>query len=208
MHKSTWFIGIALSAALIGSSSHGRDLGAIGPSYAIPERNILEVIRERLQERMKDGFLEKQRRKLAERSKRYITRPRGLPLPRTQTYRAYDVSLEFVTTEDITDGHGHVLYPAGTRVNPLVFQSLTKILCFADGDDPDQVRWLNRHCPDPLKHKLILVRGNYPNVAEQLGRRLYFDQHGYLAGRFGLRTVPATVRQKEQVLYVEEIPIP
>lgn len=207
MHKSTWFIAIALSAALIGSSSHARDLGTIGPSYAIPERNLLDVIQERLKERMKDGFLEKQRRKLTERSKRYITRPRGLPLPRTQTYRAYDVSLEFVTTEDITDGQGHILYPVGTRVNPLVFQSLTKILCFADGDDPDQVKWLNRHCSDPLKHKLILVQGNYPKVTEQLNRRLYFDQRGYLVDRFEIQAVPATVRQKEHILHVEEIPV-
>ena len=196
-------------AGLIGSFSlsHARDLGTIGPSYPIPERNLLDVIRERLRQHVESGLLDQQRRELTERSKRYIARPRGLPLPRTQAYRAYDVSLEFVTTEDITDGSGHVLYPVGTRVNPLVFQSLTKILCFADGDDPDQVKWLLRHCPDPLKHKLILVRGEYPKVAEQLNRRLYFDQRGYLVGRFGIQAVPATVRQKDDRLHVEEIPV-
>lgn len=207
MHKSTWFIAIALSAALIGSSSHARDLGTIGPSYAILERSLLDVIQERLRERMKDGFLEKQRRKLTERSKRYITRPHGIQLPRTEAYRAHTVSLEFVTTENITDGSGRVLYPVGTRVNPLVFQSLTKTLCFVDGDDPDQVAWLNRHCSDSLKYKLILVRGDYPKVAEQLDRRLYFDQRGYLVGRFKIQGLPATVRQKDDMLYVEEFPL-
>lgn len=209
MRRSTLFLMIALLAGLIGSYSlsHARDLGTIGPTYAISERNLLDVIQERLREHRESGLLKKHRKELAERAKRYTSRPQGLPLPRAQTYRTSTVSLEFITTEDITDGRGHVLYPVGTQVNPLVFQSLMKTLCFADGDDPDQVAWLAQHCPDPLKHKLILVRGEYPKVAKQLDRRLYFDQGGYLVGRFGIRAVPATVRQKEHMLYVEEIPI-
>ena len=207
MGKLIWSLAIASSAVLIGSFSHAHDLGVIGPSYAILERDLLDVIHERLAQHMQSGLLEEERRQLAERSRRYVTRPAGIRLPRTQTYRSRAVSLEFVTTEDIIDGRGKILYPVGTRVNPLVFQPLTKTLCFADGDDPDQVAWLHDSCRDPGTHKRILVRGDYPAIAAQLDGRLYFDQRGYLVHRFGIQAVPAIVRQKEESLYVEELPL-
>ena len=207
MGKLTWFLAIASSAVLIGSFSHAHDLGVIGPSYAILERDLLDVIHERLAQHRHSGLLDEHRRKLGERARRYITRPVGIRLPRTQTYRSRAVSLEFITTEAIIDGRGTILYPVGTRVNPLVFQPLTKTLCFADGDDPDQVAWLHAACRDPATHKRILVRGDYPTIATQLDGRLYFDQRGYLVHRFGIQAVPAIVRQKEKALYVEEVPL-
>ena len=207
MGKLTWWLAIASSAVLIGSFSHAHDLGVIGPSYAIRERDLLDVIQERLAQHLHDGRLDEHRRQLAERSRRYLTRPAGIRLPRTQTYRSRAVSLEFVTTEAIIDGRGQILYPVGTRVNPLVFQPLTTTLCFADGDDSDQVAWLKDSCRDPGTHKRILVRGDYPAIAAQLDGRLYFDQRGSLVQRFGIQAVPAIVQQKEASLYVEEMPL-
>ena len=207
MGKLTWCLAIASSAVLIGSFSHAHDLGVIGPSYAILERDLLDVIHERLAQHRHSGRLEEHRRQLAEQARRYVARPAGIRLPRTHTSRTRAVSLAFVTTENITDGGGRILYPAGTRVNPLVFQPLTRTLCFADGDDPDQVAWLHDACGDPGTHKRILVRGDYPAIAAQLAGRLYFDQRGYLVRRFGIQAVPAIVRQKEASLYVEEVPL-
>lgn len=207
MRKLVWSLAIASSAGLIGSFSQAHDVGVIGPSYAILERDLLDVIHDRLARYRDSGRLDEHRRQLAERARRYLTRPAGIRLPRTRTSRSRAVSLEFVTTEAITDGRGQILYPVGTRVNPLVFQPLTTTLCFADGDDPNQVAWLQDACRDPGTHKRILVRGDYPAIAAQLDGRLYFDQRGTLVHRFGIQAVPAIVRQKEASLYVEEVPL-
>lgn len=209
MRKSTWFLGSAFLAGLIASSNlgHARDLGAIGPSYGIRERDLIEVIHERLATYRDSGLLDQHRQELTARSRHSLNRPRGVQLPRTDTYRERRIDLTFTTKQDITDQKGHVLYPAGTRVNPLHYQSLTTILCFADGDDPEQVTWLAATCADPLRTKLILVRGNYTAIAAQLGRRLYFDQHAHLVQRLDIQALPAIVRQKETALYVEEYPL-
>ena len=113
----------------------------------------------------------------------------------------------YTLEKDITDADGKILFKAGTKVNPLEVKPLTKTLCFIDGDDPEQVTWLETYCGKDARNKLILVNGDYLAVTEKTGMRLYFDQRGYLVERFGIKAVPAVIRQSGKVLYVEEFPV-
>ena len=208
MHGSVWFSVIALSVGLTVSSSQAEDLGAIGPTHGIAETSLLDVIKGRITAYVESGRHAQDRADVQRRAKAYATRPAGHVLPRARQHRAHDVSLAFFLSAPIKDADGRVLYPAGTHINPLDSHTLTTTLCFIDADDPDQLAWLADACPTHHTTKAILVNGDYSATARALGRRLYFDQRGYLIRRFSIAAVPAIVRQQDRVMHVEEIPLP
>jgi conjugal transfer pilus assembly protein TraW len=208
MTKLIGFIKVASLVVLIASSSvFARDLGVIGVTYPIIERDLIEVIHERIQEKTKSGELDALNKELKETAKQRARRPLGVLLPTAQVYRAIEINPIYTVDKDITDADGKVIYKAGTQINPLEVKPLTKTLCFIDGDDPEQVKWLQNYCAKNRLNKLILVNGDYLALSNQLNLRIYFDQRGYLVGRFGIKAVPAVIRQSGQVLYVEEFPV-
>lgn len=184
-----------------------NDLGLIGPSYPIIERDLIEVIQGRIRDKIEAGELDALHQELIEDSKNYAARPPGTALPRAQVYRAVEINPLYTLEQDIIDADGKVLFKAGTQVNPLTLKPLTKMLCFIDGDDLQQVTWLVTHCAADSSNKLILVNGDFLAITQQLGRRLYFDQQGFLVDRFAIQSLPAVIRQSGEVLYLEEFPI-
>lgn len=209
MNKSVGYLKAASLVALIAScnAALAKDLGVIGKSYPIIERDLVEVIHERIQQKTESGELDAMHQGMRDRSKGYARRPPGVSLPRAQEYRAVEINPLYTLDRDITDADGKVLFTAGTQVNPLEVNPLTKVLCFIDGDDPAQVNWLQNYCAKDIRNKMILVNGDFLAVSEQIGMRLYFDQRGYLVERFGIQAVPAVIRQSGKVLYVEDFPI-
>lgn len=184
-----------------------KDLGLIGPSYPIIERDLIEVIHGRIQKKIEAGELDALHEGLIEDSKNYAARPPGTALPRAEVYRAVEINPVYTLEQDIIDADGKVLFKAGTQVNPLTLKPLTKMLCFIDGDDLQQVTWLVTHCAADSRNKLILVNGDFLAITQQLDRRLYFDQQGFLVDRFTIQSLPAVIRQSGEVLYLEEFPI-
>ena len=53
--------------------------------------------------------------------------------------------------------------------------------------------------------KIILVNGAPLKLSNQYKRRFYFDQHGLLIKKFGIKQIPARVSQKNHSLQIEEI---
>ena len=100
---------------------------------------------------------------------------------------------------------GELIHAAGTKVNPLDSVGLRADLLFLDGDDPDQLAWALKQGADA---KLILVKGAPLELMKARQRRFYFDQGGKLTERFGIRSVPARVRQQGRLLEVSEIALP
>ena len=56
--------------------------------------------------------------------------------------------------------------------------------------------------------KLILVKGAPLELMKARQRRFLFDQGGKLTERFGIRSVPARVRQQGRLLEISEIALP
>ena len=106
---------------------------------------------------------------------------------------------------DIRGAKGELIHAAGTRVNPLDSVGLRADLLFLDGDDPDQLAWALKQ---DANAKLILVKGAPLELMKARQRRFYFDQGGKLTERFGIRSVPARVRQQGRLLEVSEIALP
>lgn len=203
------FLKIVLLVGLTAfSSSHaGVDLGKIGVVYPITEKDLVELIKERLAERMESGEVAKLHDDLKDKSKSYAARPPGTDLPQVEVYRAKAFDPSFVLENDIRDANGRLIYSAGTLVNPLNHKVWGRAWCFIDGDSEDQVNWAVDFCGDDLKSKRILVKGDVLKVMESTGKRFYFDQGKVLIDHFKLKAVPSVIRQSGRVLYVEEFPV-
>lgn len=195
---------VSLAACIAFSKAHATDLGNLGKTYPIAEKDLVEVIKSKLEEKKANGELDKLNQELTDRSKAYVRRPPGRKLPRAADYKAFAIDPTYTVPEDIRDAEGNLLYPAGLQFNPLKVKSLTKVLCFIDGDDPEQVLWMQKICDGEQQYKLILVNGDYNDVTKRVGKRIYFDQYGTLVDKFRIEAVPAIVRQSGDYLYVEE----
>ena len=209
MHKLDGYLKTTLLAVLtaLSSSLWARDLGVIGVVYPIAEQDMVEMLQQRAAAKVESGEWDRLRQEMTTRAKAYVRRPAGVRLPRAREYRAVEITPSYVLDRDINDAEGQLLFAKGTRVNPLVVKPLSKDLCFADGDDEQQMQWLLRYCQDNPANKLIMVNGDHQAWTEKLGIRLYFDQRGQLVEKFSIENLPAVVRQSGDVLYMEEFPV-
>jgi conjugal transfer pilus assembly protein TraW len=101
------------------------------------------------------------------------------------------------------------LFAAGTRKNPLDVVSLSKRLLFFDARDRRQVvqasELIARY---DGKVKPILTGGSYLELMKDWRVPVYFDQHGALTQRFGIRQLPALVSQEGKRLRIDEVLLP
>lgn len=180
-----------------------RDLGIIGPTFEIQEKNLLKVIEERLKDLEVAGKLESHHKTLQERVRHSIVRPQpvaGFQKATSYTTRNHDPS--FVLDKDIKDHEGNLIAKKGSIYNPLDNHSFGKPLVFIDGDDLTQVTWALAQ-----KGKIVLIQGTPLRLAKSYGKIFFFDQGGVLSKKFGLTHVPAKISQFRKALKVEEIPL-
>ena len=116
----------------------------------------------------------------------------------------YDPTI--VVPFDLKDHKGRVFHKAGTRFNPLTVRALTKSLIFIDARENHQLQWFVDYI-DAVEapYKLILVGGSPTKLSEQLGIPCFFDQHGVLTHKLGIKAVPAVVKQDGVRLRIEEL---
>jgi conjugal transfer pilus assembly protein TraW len=184
-----------------------NDLGVVGPTYEITERDLIEVMKDRFRRLEQTGeFL-----KLEERYKAKVVdaieRPRPIPgITSTQSARTFFVDPSWTLDRNVVDEKGQVLFPAGIRVNPLDYAPLTQKLLFFDQRDRSQVAFARRFLAEATARvKLILVGGEPLKLMRQWKREVFYDQGGVLSRKFRLQQVPALISQDGNRLRVDEI---
>ena len=209
--KSQWHAGRAwVTVALVLLTANGaaaQDLGVIGPVYAIAEPSLLEVIQTRLHALEASGGLARLQRESQTRITREIASPTPLKgITKTTRPRSFHFDPTIEVPYPITDAEGRVLVAPGTRVNPLDTVSLSRPLLFLDARDKTQVdraeRLLDEHRGGL---KLILTGGSYLNLMRRLKQPVFFDEHGSLTTKLGIRNVPALVTQDGKQLRIDEL---
>jgi len=115
----------------------------------------------------------------------------------------------FTLDHNVQDDKGHLLFPAGTRKNPLEIVSLSKRLLFFDARDRRQVARARDLIDFYHGHvKPILVGGSYLDLMKSWRMSVYYDQQGVLTRRLGITRVPAIVSQEGLRLRIEELVLP
>lgn len=201
---------MALGLATVVSSVGGADLGTLGPTYGIAEPHLLDFIQQRLRDKEQSGELQRLMRDAQARGINAVKQPTPVPgLRTTDTARTFYVDPSFTLDRNIVDAQGHLLFPAGTRKNPLDVVSLSKQLLFFDARDRRQVtqarELITRYNG---RVKPILTGGSYLDLMTAWRVPVYFDQHGTLTRRLGIRQVPALVSQEGLRLRIDEVALP
>lgn len=199
--------GLAALAAACGA--HATDLGVIGPTYEISEPHLLKMIEQRLREKERSGELQRLEKEARERGITVVRNPPAVGgLRATQTARTFYVDPSFTLDRNVLDAQGRLLFPAGTRKNPLEVVSLSKHLLFFDARDRRQVaRARELLATYQGRVKPILTGGSYLDLMKSWRIPVYYDQQGLLTRRFGIAQVPALVSQEGQRLRVDELEI-
>lgn len=204
-----WFISTALLVALLPVSFAvmAEDLGVVGPTYEISERDVLELITSTLKRMEQTGELAKYQEDYKNKVISSIEHPRpltGFKATETASTHYYDPSM--VTGKDIVDATGKVLYPRGTRVNPLDYIGWNTYLLFVDGRDEKQLAFSKEIVAKSDRPvKIVLVAGEPLALMRKWKSSVYFDQGGKLIKRFAIAQVPAIVRQEGKRLRIDEL---
>jgi conjugal transfer pilus assembly protein TraW len=195
---------------LTGTSwAYATDLGVIGPTYEISEPHLLKMIEQRLREKERTGELKRLEEEAKARGVDAVTNPQPVAgIRTTQAARTFYMDPSFTLDRNILDAQGRLLFPAGTRKNPLEIVSLSKHLLFFDARDRRQVnRARELLATYQGKVKPILTGGSYLDLMKSWRIPVYYDQQGLLTRRFGIHQVPALVSQEGQRLRIDELEI-
>jgi len=177
------------------------DLGDVGATYPIAERDVLAEIEERA--RAVDWGKAFDPKRMSEKIRNY--RPGEMDvLPAAKKDRVFQVDVSWTLDFDIPDGRGGILYPRGFSFNPLAHVFLPNVLVVIDGGDERQVEWF-KASPYAKDHRvmLLLCGGSYTRVMEKLKRPAFYAD-ARIVKRFQLKAVPAVIVQKGTVMEVRE----
>ena len=199
-------LSMPLAALLFPIQAMARDYGQRGTVFPVIERDLLEQIHSRLTQMERSGETARLNNELKRRTIARVNRPDPVSgIVRASEARRLSFDPTITLAADIRGAKGELIHAAGTRVNPLDSVQLRADLLFLDGDDPDQLAWALKQ---DANAKLILVKGAPLELMKARQRRFYFDQGGKLTAKFGIRSVPARVRQDGRLLEVSEIALP
>jgi len=199
----------SLLPLLIALPPPAQPLDVLGPTYPISEPHLLQMIEQRLRDAAASGELQRRQVDAVTRARNAVQRPTAVSgVQTTVTPRVFYVDPGFTLQRNILGANGELLYPAGSRHNPLEVVSLSQPLLFFDGRDSRQIT-LARKLLTQYQGRLkpILTGGAYLDLMKRWQTQLYFDQQGRLTQRLGITQVPALVSQEQQRLKVEELQV-
>lgn len=193
---------LVLLAVLAAVSALAKDLGSVGTTYAIAEKDALAEIEERA--KGVDWGKVLQRKPIEE----YDGPEDRVRLPRSGRDRTFAVDLTYTLQMDIPDGKGGILYPQGYTFNPLDYVAFTKTLIVINGNDPEQVKWFAAsEYRSRIDVMLLLTEGNYGRLGKKLNVPLFYAD-SRIVERLQLSAVPSVVKQEGKEMVVREIAVP
>ena len=185
------------TGALSASGVSAKDLGTRGETFQIIERDILEMLKAKLEKFAKSGKLDALNKAFAARVEKKINRPMPVPgLAPTEQPRSWLFDPSIVSPQDYADQRGRVFARRGQRVNPLeTMAGFDQVMVFINGDDPAQVAFglAKLKAGGPDKVSLILTDGAPMELMKKHRVELFFDQEGKLTRHFGLQQMPAVI---------------
>ena len=190
-------LGILLGTILL--SAHAKVVGVYGHTFPIAEEDFLTFIHDRLAKMKADGQLDALNKAFVKRVKKHVLRPAPVGgLSTTNVTKTYFYDPTFILQKTIRDDKSRVIYPIGTRINPLDHVGLHITLFFINADDARQIQWAKDEAKKRTQYdrvEIVLVKGNIVDAQKALDHRIFFDQSGYLTTKLGITHVPTIVQQ-------------
>ena len=192
-----------LLSVVISNVSVANYLGNFGPTFAILEPDFLAEIQAKLNHLVATGEIKQHQINMQNKVTASVHRPTPVAgLSKTKVAKAFWYDPSILVPTDLRDHQGRVFIKSGTIVNPLDYYPLRQKLLFIDGDDPAQIAWAKKLASHG---KIILVKGSPFKFSKEQQAPSYFDQHGKLIRKFGIRQIPAVVKQDGKRLKIVEV---
>ena len=187
-------------------TSWAMDAGKVGPSYTIREPDFLEDVKRTVQSKVDSGEWARLQADMRRRATNGLMNPtpvEGISTATAKRSWLFDPSI--VLSRDLRNANGGLIFPAGTRINPLDVVSLPQPMLFIDARDARQVdaarSVMNRYDGSVTT---VLVAGSWAKLSKSWKRQVFYDQEGKLVKQLGIRAVPAIVTQESTALRIEE----
>lgn len=183
-----------------------KDLGAYGQIFSIKEKDLLEVIKNKLNLMQENGDIMREQQRLLNKASNLLERPVGIALPPCLKTQSYNYDPRFYWPTDLKDHTGRVFYKAFTPVDPMNFiPKINRNWVLFDADDSKQVDWIKQQGVNFAK--LILVKGSPIKLMKELKVPVYFDVNGRIAKKFGVKGVPAVIFLRNQKVTITEVDV-
>lgn len=189
-------------------------VGREGVTYPIRERDMLEVIKERLSGVDLDTLEKETQAALREQVKVFRLKDSVSDLPPADKERQYRVDLTYTVPQDIKDLHGNIIYPEGHKVNPLKVLadqgiSYPIMLLIINGEREAELQWFQQSQFDNPRVKVLITDGYPYQLADRL-KRPVFQLTEIIKERFRIEATPSLVYWplKSEYLAVRTIVVP
>ncbi len=182
-----------------------KDLGVFGTTFPILEKNIIHVLKSKMQsEQGKEllAQLENKRKKIIQ-EEHYLPKAVEGLMP-TTVHNSYLFDPAISLSNDVSDHQGTRFYKAGDSLNPLELMTLSKDYVFIDGDRPKQVEWALQK-QRQANTFIVLVKGDPLKIIKEHQINIFFDQEGAMTHRFQLTHVPCVMQQEGKWLRITEV---
>lgn len=209
MSRARNLIVAMLLATSLSAPAMAGDLGTMGNTFPISERDILEYIAGQIAKAKAAGKLPAMQREFTERVKKRVERPKPVEgLRKTEAPRTWLFDPTITVPQNFKHPDGRVFARAGDRINPLErMPGFDRVMILIDGDDPDQVAFGLRKLKQVgvQRGRLILTNGAPLELMRKNKVQVYFDQEGRISGHFAVRQVPAVIERDGLRMRISEV---
>lgn len=198
---------VVLFVVILGSSSlFAHVVGVYGQVFPIKEENAIDFLHKKLAHMQEDGELQSYQNQFKSNVKLHSLRPKAnFNLTVSDKSDHFYPDMRFVLKHNIRYSDGILMYPKGTRINPMKFLKWQEHWLFLDADDAHQVQWGEFEISKLQgRIKIILIKGNVLKATKIFKQAIYFDQYGKFANKFHLKHIPDLVYQLGNRLRVNE----
>lgn len=186
------------------------DLGVRGDVEEILERDLIEVIKEKV------AAIDWAKKK-EESIERFWTKQQFIDLGVARKSTVKEIDPTVVLTSDLKDPSGKVLVPAGTRINPLEQTAFTQAVIVFDATDSKQVAVVDQELKilETKYSKVTLIStqfatddgwGFYKNITKRYSKPVY-KLTPEILNRFEIERVPSVITAMDKKFFVREIAI-
>lgn len=158
---------------LFAGSVYAKDLGTVGNTYPVSEKDMMSEIENRAAQVNWQAIIKRETANVKKNAGNG-----GIKLPIAQKTRSFYLDMTYILDHEINTYNQKgeitgVLYPKGFVYNPLDYMKVKETYVMFNGNLKAEVNWFKqRYARTPLVYPLI-TEGNAIEIAEQIGRPVY-----------------------------------
>lgn len=112
------------------------------------------------------------------------------------------IDITYTLPFDIVDDKNQVLFPEGTRINPLQYAQIPVLIVVTDSED--HIRWAMRKQKEMERKSMILLsKGSFQDIFKKYKLKVYHLNDQIIA-RFQIRCVPCIIHQTGALVDIHE----